>query len=120
MYPASGRHTAMNASLRNWLSSDTGIRVDVIVAICHGVCVSYPAHFPGSSSHVWSRYIQSGMETDSVKLSPCLMTTNSPWTNEPLLGQLHCEPPSYPLQFCRLGTSGSHGNSLVGMETNND
>ena len=49
----------MNSSLGDGFPSDTGIRVDVVVAVGHGVGVGNPAHLSRSCPHVWGRHIQS-------------------------------------------------------------
>ena len=48
----------MDASLRYWFTRNTSVGIDITMAMSHGVGVCYPAHFPGSSAHIRSRYIQ--------------------------------------------------------------
>ena len=48
----------MNTSLWNRLPSNTGMGVDISIAMCHGEGVCYPTHFSSSSAHVRSRHIQ--------------------------------------------------------------
>lgn len=59
MYPSSSRDAAMYPSLWDGLPCHTGIGVDVVVAVSHGVGVSNPAHLSGSCAHVRCWYIQS-------------------------------------------------------------
>lgn len=49
----------MDASLRYRFTSDTSVGIDISMAVCHWVCVCYPAHFPCSSAHIRRRNIQS-------------------------------------------------------------